>query len=297
MKKYIKIIFLITLMFLFKSNVFALDEFSCYLSKNGNDKYYEIVYNENGAILKVNENGEQMGGEYFSEFTPKNESECFDDSVAEVSVGEEVSNHIRIWVRSIDFENYKTKHCIDYNELDSKQAAEKGCNNGTERYACVWNEEYQFCNIDTLVFVECGGATDIPVQVPQLISFAVNLLKILTPIILIVVGMITLIKAIVASREDEIKKAQSSLVKKLIASALVFFVVTIVQFVILKIADGGDADGIDSCMNCFLNNNCEATAYYKANIGGKDYCYQVNSNEQIDCDTGKKSHGGGGGKF
>lgn len=51
------------------------------------------------------------------------------------------------------------------------------------------------------------------------------------PIILIVLGTIDLGKAVIASKEEEIKKAQQMLIKRLIYAVAVFFVVTIVSLV------------------------------------------------------------------
>lgn len=59
----------------------------------------------------------------------------------------------------------------------------------------------------------------------------IPLLQIGIPIVLIVLGMIDLGKAVIASKEDEIKKAQGMLIKRLIYAIAVFFVVTIVTVV------------------------------------------------------------------
>ena len=157
-----------------------------------------------------------------------------------------------------------------------------GCENNPD-FACVYNEKYNFCNTDDLIYVSCGSAFDIPSQVPSLISFAVNLLKIATPIILIFVGIITLVKALAASKEDEIKKAQSSLVKKLIAGALVFFIISIVQLVTSIVADDAESQDLSTCLECFLNNKCDGNAYYRTNIAGTDTCTELSTKELITC--------------
>lgn len=152
-------------------------------------------------------------------------------------------------------------------------------------FACVWNENKirNYCNTDNLTYVACGDAYDIPSQAPALISFAVNLLKIATPIILIIVSIITLLKAVTASKEDEIKKAQNSLIRKIVAAALIFFVTSIVQFVILKVADNAEANSISSCMSCFLNNDCSDNVYYKSAIGSEYRCTYLKSGEEFSC--------------
>lgn len=176
-------------------------------------------------------------------------------------------------------------------DLTTKRFCENGCimqegkDACSKEFSCIWNEtQYgNYCNTDTLTYVVCGDAVDIPSQVPGIISFAVNLLKIATPIILIIVSIITLVKAIIASKEDEIKKAQSSLVKKLLAAAMVFFIVSIVQFVILKVADSSDANGISKCMSCFLNNDCDKNVYYKTMMGSKYKCTYISNGKEFDC--------------
>ena len=151
-------------------------------------------------------------------------------------------------------------------------------------YSCVWNvTEYGgYCNVDKLQYVKCGDTYDIPKQVPAIISFIVNFLKIITPIVLIIVGIITLVKTMAASKDDEITKAKNSLLRKVIAAVMVFLVITIVQFVILKVADSSKHDSINSCLSCFLNNKCGSNIYYKANIYGTDKCYYLEGTE-IEC--------------
>ncbi|MDD2496468.1 MAG: hypothetical protein PHE29_14925 [Tissierellia bacterium] len=55
-------------------------------------------------------------------------------------------------------------------------------------------------------------------------------IQILIPIGLIILGTIDLGKAVIASKEDEIKKNQQTLVKRALAAVLVFLLATIVTF-------------------------------------------------------------------
>ncbi len=140
----------------------------------------------------------------------------------------------------------------------------------------VWVETNGgYCNTDKLQYVTCGNSYDIPIEVPELISYFVNILKIATPIILIIVSIVALLKALSASNEDEIKKAQKLIVRKITAGAMVFFVITIVQFVVFKVADSSETKSLSDCMSCFLNNDCTDNTYYKTNIGGTYFCTEV----------------------
>ena len=57
----------------------------------------------------------------------------------------------------------------------------------------------------------------------------VRLFQILIPIGLIVFGMLDLGKAVIASKEDEMKAAQKTLIKRVIYAVVVFLVVFIVE--------------------------------------------------------------------
>lgn len=70
----------------------------------------------------------------------------------------------------------------------------------------------------------------------------IPLIQIGIPILLIVLGTIDLGKAVIASKEDEIKNAQKMLVKRAIYAVAVFFVVTIVTLVFSLFASTGDED-------------------------------------------------------
>ena len=100
-------------------------------------------------------------------------------------------------------------------------------------------------------FLGSGRKIDIDEKIADTVHIVILVIQIVTPIILVVLGMIDLIKALIASKEDEIKKAQMTFVKRLIAAAIVFFVFIIVKLVISFVAD--DKDNLINCVNCFVN--------------------------------------------
>lgn len=65
------------------------------------------------------------------------------------------------------------------------------------------------------------------------------------PIILIVLGTLDLGKAVIASKEDEIKNAQKMLIKRCIYAVMVFFVVLIVKLVFGLFADTNNENLIE----------------------------------------------------
>ena len=102
----------------------------------------------------------------------------------------------------------------------------------------------------------CGNlGTTFSGTFPYIVHTAVVIIKIAIPVLLIIFGMLDLGKAVVASKEDEIKKGQQTFVKRLIAAVLVFFVVLVVQIVV-KFASSKDSTVVN-CMNCFINGTVD----------------------------------------
>ena len=98
-----------------------------------------------------------------------------------------------------------------------------------------------------------GGIADIPYKIPELTSFFISFAQVAATVILVILGAIDLFKGITAQKEEEIKKGQQSFVKRLIAAALVFFVVMIVKLLVGVIANDNTAFNVVSCMDCFIN--------------------------------------------
>lgn len=88
----------------------------------------------------------------------------------------------------------------------------------------------------------CGGLED----VVGIIKHVVDIIKILIPIGLIVYGLLDLGKAVIAGKEDEMKKAQGTLIKRCIYAAAVFLVVNLVVFITGLV-------GAESWKQCWTN--------------------------------------------
>lgn len=85
-----------------------------------------------------------------------------------------------------------------------------------------------------------------------LIGTIINVIWIGIPIILIILGSIDLGKAVVSSKEDEVKKAKKSFINRLLYAVAVFCVVWLVTFIFDQVAKLGldDAD-TSSWKNCW----------------------------------------------
>lgn len=100
--------------------------------------------------------------------------------------------------------------------------------------------------------VNCAGVM-IPQVIPNITKMIVTFIKIVVPIILIILGMIDLAKAVIASKEDEIKKAQQLFIKRLIAAVVVFLIVVIVQVLFNLLSSAGVADKSTwTCIKAFI---------------------------------------------
>ena len=74
-----------------------------------------------------------------------------------------------------------------------------------------------------------GNIEGIPDRIPQITSTIVTFIQILVPIFLVVFGMLDFVKAVVAQKDDEIKKGQKMFLKRLLVGAFVFFILVIVK--------------------------------------------------------------------
>ena len=108
---------------------------------------------------------------------------------------------------------------------------------------------------------KCNGVlginNGIPTQLVSIVSLVYKVIQIGVPLILIFVGMLDMGKAITQQKEDEIKKAQSLLVKKAIAAALVFLMFGIVKLVI-GVVNNND-QGTLNFVDCLLTGNNSVT--------------------------------------
>lgn len=88
------------------------------------------------------------------------------------------------------------------------------------------------------------------VKVFQIVGFALFVIKIFAPIALMAFGAIDFGKAVLSSDENAIKNATSILVKRAIASVVVFFIPTILSVAISLIDNVNELDEFDCLSSC-----------------------------------------------
>ena len=96
--------------------------------------------------------------------------------------------------------------------------------------------------------------SSIPKQILEITHLIYQAIQIGVPIILIIVGMFDMGKAITQQKEDEIKKAQSLIVKKAVAAALVFLMFSLVSLLLGIV--GNNDDSTISCISNLIKGNC-----------------------------------------
>ena len=89
-----------------------------------------------------------------------------------------------------------------------------------------------------------------------IIGYVIFAIKVIVPIILIITGMITLGKAVMAQKDDEIKKAQGLLIKKVAYAVAVFLVIQIVSIVIGLVSSSSSYKTCAQCAFHPFDPNC-----------------------------------------
>lgn len=90
----------------------------------------------------------------------------------------------------------------------------------------------------------------------QVVGYVLLVFKIVIPILLIIFGIMDLGKAVVGSKDDEVKKSIRSLAMRAIAAAVIFFIPTLVSLIFGLISTFGELkDDFDICRKCITSPN------------------------------------------
>lgn len=101
----------------------------------------------------------------------------------------------------------------------------------------------------------CAGTASIW----QLVGNILTIFKIVIPILILIFGMIDLGKAVIASKDDEIKKAAKSLLFRVIAGLVIFFIPTLISFVFTIVDAFNEVSGdYGTCAACISHPRHDA---------------------------------------
>lgn len=149
----------------------------------------------------------------------------------------------------------------------SKFTVQNGGQNTCHIYGCTttviaednYSDNGVIYNTCTLT---CGNVKGIPENLPVFTRRLVNVIKILVPIILVIVGIVDFLKAMTSGDEKSMSESPRRFVRRIIVAVVIFLVIAIVQFVIRLISDASlksdseknPASGIAECISCFTSD-------------------------------------------
>ena len=116
--------------------------------------------------------------------------------------------------------------------------------------------------IVTNKYVSCGNGIikKMPSQIPDVTKRLYDLAMIATPLILIVMGTIDLVRGIMSGKEEDIKKGRETFIKRLIVGMLVFLIALIARFAVSVVAgSNSNYTRIIECMDCFLQGSSKCS--------------------------------------
>lgn len=146
-------------------------------------------------------------------------------------------------------------------------------------------------------YIACGNNKKFPTIIGTMISILYIVIRILVPLLLVISGIISFFKATLSSKtEDSIDKAKKSIVKNITAAVIIFFIASILNFVIRLVA--GTNNSFISCVNCMLHpKNCKKIdgeiSHLCTGLIGDQTNYDENCNyigpdkEKVDYGTGE----------
>lgn len=144
---------------------------------------------------------------------------------------------------------------VNYDSAKCKEYQDK-MNEIKNKYANISDKEK--LNLDDF----CQGNV---LRVFTTLGWIFFILKILIPLVLIIFGVIDISKAVLSSKDDEIKKSTKTLIMRVVAGIIIFLVPSFLNFIVGLI--GSKADGVYNenngtfadCTSCMLSP-------------GQDYC-------------------------
>ncbi len=101
--------------------------------------------------------------------------------------------------------------------------------------------------INVLDGCEIAGV-NVPPEITKIIGGVITAIQWGVPIVLVIFGSMDMFKAIASQKDEEIKKAQGTLLKRVMYAAIVFLIVPVLGLVI-DIVGGGESMG---CLNSIL---------------------------------------------
>ena len=113
--------------------------------------------------------------------------------------------------------------------------------------------------VSAMKVVNCGGLNEVPYVPLRFVGRVINIIKVVTPIILIIMGMVDMARATTASSEKDMDASRKRFMKRIVYAVMVFFVISVVQllFSILQTSVFKNENNLLGCMTCVLGGECD----------------------------------------
>lgn len=108
------------------------------------------------------------------------------------------------------------------------------------------------------------------IEVWDLVGTVLTFLKIGIPLIIVILAVIDLGKAAISSKDDEMKKAFTTLLRRVVAGLIIFFIPTIVDLLFNLVSGFGEATAetdYNVCTACISGGDCYVADGYCSSEG------------------------------
>ena len=113
--------------------------------------------------------------------------------------------------------------------------------------------------VSAMKVINCGGLNEVPYVPLRFVGRVINIIKVVTPIVLIIMGMVDMARATTANSEKDMDASRKRFMKRIVYAVMVFFVISVVQllFSILKTSVFKNENNLLGCMTCVLGGECD----------------------------------------
>ena len=153
-------------------------------------------------------------------------------------------------------------------------------------FTCFISINYVKAAGTTSDIVVCGNLGDpgIPAGIPAFTRGLYNLVKLIVPVAIIIFGMLDFTKAVMASKEQDMKEYQQKFIRRVITGVAIFLVLAIVN-ALLRAANFSDSNSMLGCLSCLSTTESACTNKKWKHDSKIKYNIEENDNSTDDCVT------------
>lgn len=140
--------------------------------------------------------------------------------------------------------------------------------------------------------ITCGEVNTIPAALPTFSRNVITLIQVLVPIIIIIMGIVSFLKALISGEDKALAQARTHFIRMILVGIAILLIVTIIKLVFSLASKSDDVNSAMKCISCFTTDEsaCNITTCPERNMSVND-----NSSQHHESSSGVQ-HGGGGGR-